>query len=202
MLPDSYFERFSTPKYRNKNPVQRMLIRRFVSALHSVFVGAGPVKRVVEVGVGEGFLSGWLSERFPDVEFTGIDMSASDIEKLKEKFPRIDAHVGKVEDLGGLARPFDLVMCCEVLEHVDVPAQALESLLSLQPKRLILSVPHEPFFMLSNLARLKNVTRLGNDPEHLHHWSAGSFRRFLESRLEVEHVELPYPWILTLSKPR
>lgn len=202
MLPDSYFERFATPKYRNKNPIQRALIRRFVSALHSAFVGAGPVKRVVEVGVGEGFLSGWLSERFPDVSFTGIDMSAADIAKLREKFPRIDAHVGRVEDLGALERPFDLVMCCEVLEHVDDPDAALESLLSLQPKRLLLSVPHEPFFMLSNLARLKNVTRLGNDPEHLHHWGARSFRRFLEKRLDVEHVELPYPWILTLSRPR
>ncbi|MFO0611385.1 MAG: class I SAM-dependent methyltransferase [Polyangiaceae bacterium] len=202
MLPDSYFERFATPKYRNKNPIQRALIRRFVSALHSAFVGAGPVKRVVEVGVGEGFLSGWLSERFPDVSFTGIDMSAADIAKLREKFPRIDAHVGRVEDLGALERPFDLVMCCEVLEHVDDPDAALQSLLSLQPKRLLLSVPHEPFFMLSNLARLKNVTRLGNDPEHLHHWGARSFRRFLEKRLDVEHVELPYPWILTLSRPR
>src|SRR5437016_4521402 len=26
MLPDSYFERFDTPKYRNKNPIQRHLI--------------------------------------------------------------------------------------------------------------------------------------------------------------------------------
>jgi SAM-dependent methyltransferase len=202
MLPDAYFERFTTPKYRNKNPVQRMLIRRFVRALHSVFVGAGPVKRVIEVGVGEGFLSGWLSERFPEVQFTGVDLSANDIASLKQKFPRIDAHVGRVEELGFLEKGFDLVMCCEVLEHVDDPPQALDNLLALDPKRLILSVPHEPFFKLSNLARLKNVTRLGNDPEHLHHWGARSFKQFLSTRLEVEHVELPYPWILTLSRPR
>jgi 2-polyprenyl-3-methyl-5-hydroxy-6-metoxy-1,4-benzoquinol methylase len=202
MLPDSYFERFDTPKYRNKNPIQRHLIRGFVRALHSVFVGAQPVKRVVEVGVGEGFLSGWLSERFPQVEFTGVDLSADDIARVREKFPRIQAHVGRAEELTFLEKPFDLVMCCEVLEHVDDPEQALENLLALGPKKLILSVPHEPFFMLSNLARGKNVTRLGNDPEHLHHWTARSFRKFLERRLEVEHVELPYPWILTLSKPR
>jgi 2-polyprenyl-3-methyl-5-hydroxy-6-metoxy-1,4-benzoquinol methylase len=202
MLPDTYFERFDTPKYRNKNPIQRLLIRRFVSALHSVFVGAGPVRRVVEVGVGEGFLSGYLSERFPDVEFTGVDLSSDDIGRLRRKFPRISAHVASIEDLGALSPPYDLVMCCEVLEHVPDPERALRSLTALGAGRLILSVPHEPFFMLSNLARGKNVARLGNDPEHIHHWSARSFRALLERELDVLHLELPYPWILTLSKPR
>jgi len=202
MLPDAYFDRFTTPKYRNENPIQRHLIRRFVTALHSVFVGAGPVKRVVEVGAGEGFLSGYLSERFPDVSFTGVDISERDVGLLHEKFPRIDTFVAPIEKLDQLSPPYDLVICCEVLEHVDDPAVALESLLGLGAKKLILSVPHEPFFMLSNLVRLKNVRRFGNDPEHLHHWTARSFRSFLETRLDVRHVELPYPWILTLAEPR
>jgi SAM-dependent methyltransferase len=202
MLPDAYFDRFTTPKYKSDNPIQRHLIRRFVSALHSVFVGAGPVKRVVEIGVGEGFLSGYLSERFPDVSFTGVDISERDVGLLREKFPRIEAHVAPIEELGFLSPPYDLVICCEVLEHVADPAVALKSLLGLGGRRLILSVPHEPFFMLSNLLRLKNVRRLGNDPEHLHHFSAASFRAFLETELDVRHLELPYPWILTLSEPR
>src|SRR5258708_28682689 len=99
MLPDAYFDRFTTPKYRNENPVQRHLIRRFVSALHSVFVGAGPVKRVVEFGVGEGFLSGYLSERFPDVSFTAVDISALDVGLLRKKFPRSEAHVAPIDKL-------------------------------------------------------------------------------------------------------
>jgi SAM-dependent methyltransferase len=202
MLPDSYFDRFDTPKYRNRNPIQRFLIRRFVSAIHSAFIGAGPVKRVVEIGVGEGFLSGYLSEAFPETSFTGVDLSASDVGLLKQKFPRIEAHVAPIEDLGVLSPPYDLVMCCEVLEHVTDPAAALRSLCSLGAKKLLLSVPHEPFFMASNFLRGKNLTRLGNDPEHLHHWTAPAFRKFLETELDVLHVELPYPWILTLSEPR
>jgi len=167
-----------------------------------MFVGAGPVKRVVEVGVGEGFLSGHLSECFPDVSFTGVDLSERDVGRLREKFPRIDAHVAPIEDLSVLSPPYDLVICCEVLEHVRDPALAIESLVALGPKRLILSVPHEPYFMLSNLLRLKNVARLGNDPEHLHHFSARGFRALLERTLDVRYLELPYPWILTLAEPR
>lgn len=205
MIPDAYFARFSTKKYRNENPVQRALIRRFVSSLHDLFIEAGPVSSVLEVGVGEGFLSGYLSEQLPQIRFTGVDLAASDVEKLREKFPRVEAHVGsayELESVVGSGGGYDLVMCCEVLEHLDDPARALDAMLALRPRRLILSVPHEPFFMLSNLARGKNVTRLGNDPEHVNHWGPRSFRELLETRLDVRRMTTSYPWILALTAPR
>jgi SAM-dependent methyltransferase len=202
VIGDDYFARFSTKKYRNENPVQRALIRRFVSSLHDLFIEASPVSSVLEVGVGEGFISGYLSEKFPSIRFAGVDLAASDIDKLREKFPRIEAHVGSAYDVAKLGGGFDLVICAEVLEHLDEPGRALDQMLALAPKRLLLSVPHEPFFMLSNLARLKNVTRLGNDPEHVNHWGPRSFRRMLEARLDVLRLTTSYPWILALTSPR
>jgi 2-polyprenyl-3-methyl-5-hydroxy-6-metoxy-1,4-benzoquinol methylase len=208
VIPDAYFSRFSTKKYRSENPVQRALIRRFVSTLHDLFIEAGPVSSVLEVGVGEGFLSGYLSEKFPAIRFTGVDLAAADVEKLREKFPRVEAHVGSAYDLASIlpagreANGYDLVMCCEVMEHLDDPTRALDAMLSLRPKRLLLSVPHEPFFMLSNLARGKNVTRFGNDPEHVNHWGRGSFRALLDTRLDVLRLTTSYPWLLALTAPR
>lgn len=202
MIPDEYFARFETKKYRNENPVQRALIRRFVAALHDLFIEAGPVSSVLEVGVGEGFISGYLSEKFPAIRFTGVDLSDGDVEKLRRKFPRVEAHVGSAYELDGLAGPFDLVICAEVLEHLDTPERALDAMLAKKPRRLLLSVPHEPFFMLSNLARGKNVARFGNDPEHVNHWGTASFRRLLETRLDVLRLTTSYPWILALTAPR
>ena len=203
MLPRDYFDRFETPKYRNRNPVQRYLIESFVGRVHSMFVGAGPFTRVLEVGVGEGFLSGHLSEKFPEREFAGVDLSADDIARLRPKFPRIQAFVGNIYDLRNVVTPpYDLVMCCEVLEHVDDPARALASLDSVGASRFILSVPHEPYFMLSNLARGKNIARLGNDPEHIQHFGKRTFRNLLESRFDVLALEAPYPWLLALCAAR
>jgi 2-polyprenyl-3-methyl-5-hydroxy-6-metoxy-1,4-benzoquinol methylase len=202
VIPDAYFERFSTKKYRNENPIQRALIRRFVSTLHDLFIEAGPVSSVLEVGVGEGFLSGYLSEKFPSIRFTGIDLAEGDVAKLREKFPRIEAHVGSAYELSSLPGGYDLVMCCEVMEHLDEPTRALDAMLALRPKKLLLSVPHEPFFMLSNLARGKNVTRFGNDPEHVNHWGRRSFQKLLETRLDVLRMTTSYPWVLALTSPR
>jgi len=202
LIPDTYFERFDTKKYRSKNPVQRLLIKRFVDALHSLFIEANPVRTVLEVGVGEGFLSGYLSEKFPAIDFTGVDLLSEDLERLRQKFPRVKAHQGSIYDLGFLEARYDLVICAEVLEHLERPDDALGQIAGLRPSRTLLSVPHEPWFMLSNLAAGKNVTRLGNDVEHINHYTVGRFRRLLEPRFDVLRITTSYPWILALSTPR
>jgi 2-polyprenyl-3-methyl-5-hydroxy-6-metoxy-1,4-benzoquinol methylase len=202
VIPDAYFARFETTKYRNENPVQRTLIRRFVAALHDLFIEAGPVTSVLEVGVGEGFLSGYLSEQLPSVRFTGVELDLGDVARARRHFPHVEVHQGSAYDLSALPGGYDIVICAEVLEHLETPDRALEQMAALRPRRLLLSVPHEPLFMLSNLARLKNVTRLGNDPEHVNHWGPRSFRRLLERRLDVLRVTTSYPWILALAAPR
>jgi 2-polyprenyl-3-methyl-5-hydroxy-6-metoxy-1,4-benzoquinol methylase len=203
VISNAYFDRFETPKYRNDNPLQRILIRRFVERLHSLFISACPLESVLEVGVGEGFLSGYLSEKFPDKRFTGVDIEAGDLDKLRAKFDGIETHQGSVYDLAFLRdRRFDLVICAEVLEHLERPEDALDQILALSPKRVIFSVPHEPWFMLSNLVRGKNVSRWGNDIEHLNHWGTGSFRKLLEPRFEIHQMTASYPWLLALLEPR
>jgi hypothetical protein len=56
--------------------------------------------------------------------------------------------------------------------------------------------------MLSNLAMGKNVTRLGNDIEHVNHFTVSSFRRLLTRQLELSRVTTSYPWILAAGRPK
>lgn len=202
MIPDEYFDRFQTAKYRENSKLKRQLIKRFVERFHGLFLRANPVESVLEVGVGEGFLSGYLSERFPHVKFEGIDLDEGDIERARVLFPRLTAHHGSVYDLHRLGRSYDLVMCCEVLEHLQEPDRALAEIAGLGPKRVIFTVPHEPFFMLSNLVRGKNVSRLGNDIDHHNHWGKRSFRELLSGRFEIEEMTSSYPFLLALARPR
>lgn len=203
MIPDAYFDRFATAKYRAKNPLQRALIRRFVARLHDLFLEAQPARSMLEVGVGEGFLSGYLSEQLPEKRFHGVDLREEDIARLRELFPRIDGRVGSAYDLSAFTPgEIDLVLCAEVLEHLDTPERALDEIARLGPKKAIFTVPHEPFFMLSNLLRGKNVSRFGNDPEHVGHFGAKSFRRLLEGRFRVLRQTSSYPWLLALVEPR
>lgn len=202
MIADEYFERFTTPKYRAKNPLQRLLIRRFVARLHALLAEAEPIASVLEVGVGEGFLSGLLSEKFPEKRFTGVDVREDDLTRLRKRFPRVTALRRNIYELGELPGPFDLVICAEVLEHLDAPERAIAQLLLQRPKHLILTVPHEPWFMLSNLARGKNITRFGNDIEHVNHFTVRSFSRLVQRSCALDRMTTSYPWILVLAHPR
>jgi SAM-dependent methyltransferase len=202
VIPDEYFDRFESPKYRRRSPIRRALIRRFVRRLHELILEAGPLSSVLEVGIGEGFLSGYLSEKLPTVRFCGVDASATAVARLRGLFPRIEAQVGDAYDPSGFAGPFSLVLCAEVLEHLDEPARALGAIAALRPRRAVFTVPYEPFFRLSNLVSGRNVTRWGNDPDHVQHFGRHSFRDLLDEHLEVLRLTTSHPWILALTAPR
>jgi trans-aconitate methyltransferase len=200
-LPDSYFDRFQTKKYRAKNPIKRALIGRFVDKLHGLFQQQQP-RSVLEIGVGEGFLSGYLSEQHPEVQYSGVDINEEDLKLLAAKFPRIKSYAASIYDLSSLPGGYDLIICAEVLEHLTEPKKALDQIVKLAPKRAIITVPHEPWFMLSNLAMGKNITRLGNDIEHINHFRVGSFRELLSSHFQLSTVTTSYPWILAAGTPK
>jgi 2-polyprenyl-3-methyl-5-hydroxy-6-metoxy-1,4-benzoquinol methylase len=202
VISDEYFDQFQTKKYRARNPVKRRLIARFVDKVTELFHEGGAPRSVLEIGVGEGFLSGHLSGIHPGTKFTGVDIQADDLQLLRAKFPQIEAHEASIYDLSALPGGYDLIICAEVLEHLERPTDALDQIVRLRPERVLLTVPHEPWFMLSNLAMGKNVRRFGNDIEHCNHFTVPSFRKLLASRFDLTTVTTSYPWILASGKPR
>jgi SAM-dependent methyltransferase len=202
VIPDSYFDSFHTAKYKSRNPVQRLLIRRFMAHLSELFEATQPSDSVLEIGCGEGFAAGQLSERQTGGVYVGVDLNENDLRSLRAKFPGVEARQGSIYDLSFLGREFDVVVCAEVMEHLDDPGAALEQIIARRPRWVILSVPHEPWFCLSNFARGKNVTRLGNDPDHVNLWGRRGFRKLLDSHLMVERHVTSYPWQLALARPK
>ena len=202
MIPDSYFDSFETAKYNTRNPVQRLLIRRFMGKVIDMFDTTAPANSVLELGCGEGFVSGQLSARREGGAYVGVDASEEDLAKLRAKFPAVEAHHGSIYDLSFLGRTFDVVVCAEVLEHLSDPDAALAQITSVRPTWVVLSVPHEPWFCLSNLARGKNITRLGNDEDHVNLWGRRGFRKLVDRHLVVERHQTSYPWQLVLARPR
>jgi SAM-dependent methyltransferase len=202
VISDEYFERFNHPKYRARNPIKRALIRRFAARVLAAVRQAGPVTAILEVGIGEGFLSGHLSAELPEVRFAGVDASAAAVAHARKLFPAIDARLGDAYDLADYAGQFDFVLCAEVLEHLDDPRKALGAIAALGPRRALFTVPHEPFFRLSNLAAGKNVRHLGNDPEHVQQFGRRSLRSLLSGPFEVLSLGTSFPWILAMTAPR
>ena len=183
------------------NPVARRMVAGFDAALLNLVRAASPTS-VHEVGCGEGRLSRKLHA------LLGQEIRASDFsqELIAENLARGDAGVRyvarSVYDLQPEDRA-DLLVCCEVLEHVERPADALAALSGVGANRYIFSVPREPLWRVLNLARGKYLSALGNTPGHLNHWSQPGFVAFLErGGFHVERCLQPWPWTMVSGRFR
>jgi 2-polyprenyl-3-methyl-5-hydroxy-6-metoxy-1,4-benzoquinol methylase len=188
-------------KYATAHPIERRLVSGFLAQLVQLVDQTG-AREAHEVGCGEGELALRLAARGLTVR--GSDAFAEVIGEARRRAAAVGAEVAyetrAVQELDPERDAAELVLCCEVLEHLDNPAAALETLTALAQPWLIVSVPREPLWRTLNLARLKYVRHLGNTPGHLSHWSRGAFLRFLESRLEVIEVRSPLPWTMALCR--
>jgi 2-polyprenyl-3-methyl-5-hydroxy-6-metoxy-1,4-benzoquinol methylase len=95
-----------------------------------------------------------------------------------------------------------MVVCCEVLEHLDDPERALRALALLNTEYYVFSVPREPIWRVLNFMRGKYLGQLGNTPGHLQHWSATSFQKLISRYFDIDERRFPLPWTMLLCRGR
>lgn len=187
-------------KNTSKNPIQKFLINNFYSSLISLVKPLSP-KTILDAGCGEGFTMDNLSKNNIGKKIEGVEYSKDAIKIGKKLFPSLTINQGSVYNLPYKDNSFDLIICTEVLEHLEEPTKALREILRVSKKYLIISVPNEPIFMLSNFLRGKNLLRLGDDEGHINHWNPMSLKRYLiQNKVIIKKLKLPFPWITILGK--
>lgn len=72
-----------------------------------------------------------------------LEVTLADFEPTHELIQKAD-----IQDLSYSENEFDVVLCQQVLEHVLDPVKAINELHRVTGKRLIISVPYEPFFSI------------------------------------------------------
>ena len=190
-------------KYGTRNPIARRLMAGFVSDLDGLVERTG-AHEAHEVGCGEGELSIRLAQR--GIRVRGSDAFPQVLDEARRRAAaagvEIDFEAAPIEELDPGSHAAELVICCEVLEHLEDPGRGLEVLAGLARPWLIASVPREPLWRALNLARLSYVGELGNTPGHLSHWSKRGFERFVGQRFEVVELRSPLPWTMALCRVR
>jgi 2-polyprenyl-3-methyl-5-hydroxy-6-metoxy-1,4-benzoquinol methylase len=191
-------------KYGSSNPVVQHIMRGFDAALTQLVRRAAP-SSIHEIGCGEGYwVLRWLKE---GLIASGSDFSGTVIDIACENAgaqgvsPDVFAR-RNIYDIEPDEVDADLVVCCEVLEHLVDPERALRILESLRASHLILSVPREPLWSTMNLVRGKYVSALGNTPGHIQRWSRRAFLRLVARHFDIVEVCTPIPWTMVLCMPR
>lgn len=190
-------------KYGSSNPVVKWMMAGFENALEELLEQSGG-GTVHEIGCGEGRWTLSLAER--GFEVRGSDFSSQVIElaHANAKSRGIDPGLFTSKSIYNLDREdhADVIVCCEVLEHLENPKAGLEALHQITDKRLICSVPREPIWRMLNFARGKYIKDFGNTPGHLQHWSHRGFVNFVSTHFEIIEVRRPLPWTMLLCSPK
>ena len=185
-------------KYRTRNPLYRSLMRGFLHAAGDLVRLAAP-QRALEVGCGPGDLARSL---FLDrgCEYVGVDISPEQIDRARKSHPSLQFQTASVYELPFEGNSFDLVVACEVLEHLERPAVALAEIERVGGGHVLVSVPWEPVWCLLNLARGAYVSRWGNTPGHVQRFSRRAIRRLVGRQFELVAQRRPFPWTMLLAR--
>lgn len=188
-------------KHTSTNPVQKFLINNFYKTVASEIKKLN-VSSILDVGAGEGFTLEYLRTQAIGKSHEGIDFLKKAIDLGHKIHPDLTLKRASIYELPYKDNSFNLVLSTEVLEHLEDPEKGLKELVRVSKKYLLLSVPNEPIFMLSNLLRGKNVSRFGNDIEHINHWSFLGFENFVKKnagvKVQIISRKYPFPWTMLL----
>lgn len=160
---------------------------RFASYAYQIreILALGP-KNVLEVGIGNGLVSYMLRQAGTDVTTLDFDESLQ---------PDI---VGSVAEMPIADGSFDLVVCCEVLEHIpyEMFCAALNEIFRVAVTSAVISLPeHGRFYKVEAVLPMIGRHRWSlsvpflSPPEHIfdgeHHWEIGKNGYPLQAALAV-----------------
>jgi len=167
MKPQVTPEHYTNPSYDSKE--------RFISYWHQIneIIALNP-KEVLEIGIGNGFVYNYLKEK-------GIKIKTLDIDKNLNP----DA-AGSVLGIPFEDGSFEVVACCEVLEHLPYSnfRESLKEIHRVSRKHVVLSLPDVTTVYRINveLPRIKPIKKLVPHPFHRspqhtfdgeHYWEIG-----------------------------
>ena len=187
-------------KHTSRNPIQRFLIDRFYEVIGGLLRPL-PMKKILDAGCGEGFTLERLRMSGIGREYLGIDISSEALHLARTLFPKIPVRRENIYRIRVRDRSFDAVICSEVLEHLQHPFVALAEIRRITKRYVLLTVPWEPWFRITNFFLGKYPKTLGNHPGHLNHWSRVMFIRLVErAGFHILRTRVSFPWIIVLAE--
>jgi ubiquinone/menaquinone biosynthesis C-methylase UbiE len=186
-------------KFESKNCLVNLIMSNYRKNLLNFLVNLD-IRTVLDIGSGKGDLISLISADRPDMRFFGSDLWKDDTNlKYKNRTP-IQWISANGEHLPFRKSSFDLILACEVLEHVDNPNKVLSEIQRVTKKYSLVTVPWEPIWKVLNIVRMKYLENYGNTPGHIHNWSKKNIEKLVRNFFAIEKSKVVFPWTFILAK--
>ncbi|OGH14293.1 MAG: hypothetical protein A2687_01555 [Candidatus Levybacteria bacterium RIFCSPHIGHO2_01_FULL_38_26] len=169
-----------------QNGIERNIFQRFwhVNKLKTVVrLIKDSQKTILDVGCAGGWFISEISNKFPKTKCHGIDIYDKGIKYAKKIYPKIEFKTADAHKIPYRENSFDLVICTEVLEHLDDPRGALLEIKRVLRKygRAVIELDSGGFiFSVAWYAWRKFDGRVWNG-SHLHSFNIKKLERMIQS---------------------
>ena len=173
----------NSQKYTHQNRLYQWHIQAFLQRVYQLLAQT-EARSVLDAGCGEGFVTRYLAQQNPALRLTGMDLSKEAIAYAQDHFGHL-AHfrTGSLYKLPFSDNSFDLVVCSEVLEHLDDTDRAVSELKRVARRHVLITVPREPYFKwLNDFSRALGISP---DPGHVNFWTKTTFQEFIRSHFNA-----------------
>ena len=188
-------------KYSSNNFISRYLVNNFIKEIVSIVNYINP-KNIHEIGCGEGNLSILLYKNgFKKI--IGTDLSKKIISEARKNAKSNNVNINfEAKDVYAIDDTYsaELIIACEVLEHLYEPEKCLRIVKKIASPYLLVSVPREPIWRIMNICRGKHIKSLGNTPGHVQAWTKGGFVKFISQHFKILKISNPIPWTIILAE--
>lgn len=185
-------------KHESRNPLVQVVVGRYRRNLQ-LLVKELPAYSALEIGSGEGYILSYIRKIRPDICLVGFDTTIDMVKQSRSREPQAYWCVAKAEHLPFASNSFDLVLACEVLEHVSVPELVLSEMRRVGIRFCLITVPNEPLWRILNILRARYLRNWGNTPGHVQHWSAKEIAKLVSRYFRILKVKKVLPWTFALA---
>lgn len=181
--------------YQSSNPVEKIIWRKKLDCM-SELLSSIDYQTVLDVGCGDG---GLLETVNPTASYTGVDISPTQLKSFRKHLKQSpEIHSGQVKllchdatHLPFKTHSFDLILACDVLEHVLNPELLLKQIDRLVKPggHVLIGIPNEPLWEVLRTVIGRWPPR---SPDHIFYMEPADITNVSESLRILSKTHLPF----------
>lgn len=185
--PSDKYYRFST----------RWLTRLFIRNIIDQVRKTNP-KSILDAGCGTGYIANEIKKSF-DVTMISFDLDKNRV-AIAHNYFGLETIIADINCLPFKDASFDISLAIEIIEHLPNSENAFNELKRVVKSTVLITVPNDPYFMVANFFRGKNLKTLGNPHDHLLHYNKKSLKLELSPHFAIINIKNnAFFWLIAVA---